>query len=66
MPLSEARKRASAKWDHEHMTTVGVKVTRELAQEFAEACRALGVTKGRIFREAISRTIDDAKKTGES
>lgn len=66
MPLSEARKRANAKWDKEHMTTIGVKVTRTVADAFTAACDTLGVTRGQVLREAIDKTITAAKeKDGE-
>ena len=66
MPLSEARKRANAKWDKEHMTTIGVKTTRAVAEAFASACYTLGVTRGQVLREAVDKTIAAAKeKDGE-
>ena len=66
MPQSDAQKRAKAKWDKEHMTTVGVKVTRAVADSFAAACDMLGVTRGQVLREAVDKTITAAKeKDGE-
>ena len=66
MPLSEARRRANAKWDKEHMTTIGVKVTRAVADSFAAACNTLGVTRGQVLREAVEKTIAAAnEKDGE-
>lgn len=59
MPVSEARKRANAKWDKTNMTTVGVRVTRTLADSFTEACNKLGQTKGEVLRKAI---LDSIKK----
>ena len=60
MPVSEARKRANAKWDREHMTVVSVKLTKPTAQAFAEACDRLGRTRNQVLRDAIQRTISEA------
>ena len=57
MPVSEAKKRANAKWDKEHMTCVTVRVTKKLAKEFADACFLIGRTRGEVLREAIDNII---------
>lgn len=65
MPISEARKRANAKWDKTNMTTVGVRVTRALADSFTEACNKLGQTKGEVLRKAILDSIKVANEEKE-
>lgn len=66
MPVSEAKKRANAKWDKEHMTCVTVRVTKKLAKEFADACFLIGRTRGEVLREAIDNIIIVAKEKRES
>lgn len=65
MPVSEAHKRGNAKWDKEHMTTIGVKVTRALAESFTAACKKLGVTKGQVLRQAVLNSIKAASEKTE-
>lgn len=49
----ESQKRASAKWDKEHMTIVGTKVRRTYAAEFKEACIAAGTTPSAVIKKAM-------------
>lgn len=65
MPLSAARRRANAKWDKAHTTTVSVKLTNDLAADFAAACRQLGVTRGEVLRRAIRACIAQASEQKE-
>lgn len=66
MPLSEARKRANAKWDKAHTVTAGTKVQTHLMESFRDACKVLGVTQGQVFREAIMKTIRSAEELRQS
>ena len=65
MALSEARKRANAKWDKAHTTTVSVKLTNDLAAAFSAACQQLGVTRGEVLRRAIRACIAQASEQKE-
>lgn len=49
----ESQKRASAKWDKEHMTIIGTKVRKTYAAEFKEACRAAGTTPSAVIKKAV-------------
>ena len=40
--VTEARKRANAKWDKENMVVLACKVKRETAEQFKAACAAQG------------------------
>ena len=60
--VSEAKKSAIARWDKEHMTTVGCRVTKEKAAEFKAACETLGVRPNTVIRQAVDQTIAEAKK----
>lgn len=61
MPVSEAQKRASAKFGKVHLVTIGVKVSREMSLQFASACRKMGVSRSQVLREAIMSAISVAK-----
>lgn len=61
MPITEARKRANAKWDREHMTSVSVKMTRTMADKLSAACAKLGLTKGEVLRKAVLEVIKRAE-----
>lgn len=58
--MTEARKKANAKWDKENMTVIGCRVTKAKAQEFRQACAALGVVPNQIFKETIEQIIKKA------
>ena len=42
--VTEARKRANAKWDKENMVVLACKVKRETAEQFKAACAAQGLS----------------------
>ena len=65
--MTESRKKANIKWDKANMTVVGCRITRTKAQEFKEACAALGTVPNQILQEAVNRIIAEAekKKAGE-
>lgn len=60
--MTEARKKANAKWDKANMRIVGCHVTKEKAQRFKEACAVLGVTQNQVLLKAVDETI---KKAGD-
>ena len=45
--LSDAKKKANAKWDKAHMMILGCKVRKDFAAQFREACTAAGTTPQR-------------------
>ncbi len=51
---------AQKKWDRENMTVVGCRITKAKAQEFKEACAALGLVPNQVIRQAIEETIKKA------
>ena len=59
--MTEARKKANMKWDKENMTVLGCRVTKAKAQEFREACAALGMGPNQIFKETIEEIIKKAR-----
>ena len=50
--ITEARKRANAKWDKENMTILGCKVKKEYAAKFRAACAAQGTTPNAVLKQA--------------
>lgn len=51
---------AQKKWDRENMTVVGCRITKAKAQEFKEACAALGLVPNQVIKQAIEETIKKA------
>lgn len=50
--ITEARKRANAKWDKENMTILGCKVKKEYAAKFRAVCAAQGTTPNAVLKQA--------------
>ena len=48
--VTEARKRANAKWDKENMTIIGCKVKKDYAARFRAACVAAGTTPNAVLK----------------
>ena len=61
MPLSEAQKKATAKWQKENMATVGCKLRKEEAEAFKAACSANGVKPNAVLKEFILDYIGNAE-----
>ena len=53
MPVSEAKKKANAKWDAEHRKTVGVCIPIELFEKFSSLCQENGTTKYAVLYQAV-------------
>ena len=64
MPVSEAKKKASAKWDKAHMTTMSCKLTKERAARFKAACEMLGLIPNQVFNKAIDEVLEKAEDQG--
>ncbi len=66
MAVSEAQKRASNKYNLEHMATLGCKVKKDDAEKFKEFCSALGKTSNTVLREFVYSCIErDRKESAE-
>ena len=61
MSITAAQKRANSKWSKEHMVTISVRVRKEVADDFDEACNSLGFTKSGVLKQAIKNIIIVAK-----
>lgn len=66
MPVSESRKRASGKWDAEHMTILGCRVRRGVAEAFKSSCKAAGTTPNAVLLETVKNYIANAKEAQDS
>lgn len=53
MALTESRRRANNKYIAKNYTVLGVKIRRDEADEFKEACKLAGTTPNAIFKKAI-------------
>lgn len=58
-PISEAQKRASNKYNKEHMATLGCKVTKEQAQAFKEHCKNKNSTTNKVLRDFVLDCIQE-------
>ena len=55
---TEAQKRASNKYNKEHMATLGCKVTKEQAKAFKEHCQSKGSTTNKVLRNFVLDSIN--------
>lgn len=58
--VTEARKRANAKWDKENMVVLACKVKRETAEQFKAACAANGTTSNAVLQRAVKAYLEQA------
>lgn len=68
MAVSAAQKRASDKYNREHMATLGCKVTKEQAQAFKDHCQSKGSTANKVLRDFVIDSIgssNGADRKGE-
>lgn len=57
--VTEARKRANAKWDKENMVVLACKVKRETAEQFKAACAAQGTTSNAVLQQAVKAYLNE-------
>lgn len=62
MAVSESQKRASNKYNREHMATLGCKVKKEEAAAFKECCERKGKTTNTVLKEFVLETIEQEKE----
>ena len=68
MAVAESRKRANAKWDKEHMTTLGCKIKRTQAAAFKAYCENQGSTSNTVLKDFVLGCIGEqeaAPRAGE-
>lgn len=64
MAVSDAKKKANAKWDSENMATLACKVKKDHADKFKAYCSEIGKTSNAVLRECVLSCIGEAM--GES
>lgn len=63
---TEAQKRASAKWSAAHMVTLGVKMRRDLAVEFAALTERNGTTRNAVLLQAVRDYVETHRQDGHA
>ena len=63
--VSDAQKKASAKWDKENMIVVGPKLKRSYAADFRAMCEAVGTTPSAVIRKAIDDFMEANTEQGQ-
>lgn len=59
MSVSQAQKKATAKWDKENMTTLGCKVKKNEAVQFKEYAKQQGTTANSLLKEYVLSHIQN-------
>lgn len=62
MAPTEAQKRASNKYNMEHMTTLGCKVKKDQAEKFKAYCSEQGKTANNVLKEYVLECIGENEK----
>ena len=57
--LSDAQKKANAKWDKAHLMILGCKVRKDFAAQFREACTAAGTTPNAVLKQAAEQFLKE-------
>lgn len=60
MAPTDAQKRASNRYNLEHMATLGCKVRKEQAEAFKSYCSLRGMTANNALREYVLKCIDES------
>ena len=64
--VTEARKRANAKWDKENMTILGCRVKKDYAARFRATCVAAGTTPNAVLKQAADDFLKEHPADEES
>ena len=59
MAVSDAKKKANAKWDSENMATLACKVKKEQADRFKAYCSEIGKTSNAVLRDYVLDCIGE-------
>lgn len=61
MAISEAKKRANAKWDQANIKNGSYKMAIELYTSFEQFCKDNNLSKNKVINEAVKMYIDSYK-----
>lgn len=64
MAVSEAKKKANAKWDSENMATLACKVKRTQAEAFKSYCAERGQTSNTVLKDYVLDCIGEQDTEG--
>ena len=59
MAATEAQKRASNKYNQEHMATIGCKLKKDQAEKFKDYCSKMGKTANNVLKEYVLECIEE-------
>ena len=65
MAVSDAKKKANAKWDSENMATLACKVIKDDAAAFKLFCQNNNKTTNTVLREFVLSCIKENEEAGE-
>lgn len=65
MSVSDAKRKANAKWDSENMSTMSCKIKKTQAEAFKAYCEASGKTPNSVIRDFILDCIGSPPTRGE-
>lgn len=65
MAVSEAKKKANAKWDSENMATLACKVKKTQAEAFKSYCMERGQTSNTVLKDYVLDCIGEHTEGGE-
>ena len=60
MALSEAQKRASAKYQRENLARLAWRVKKEQAEKFKSYCKQIGKTSNAVLRDYVLNCISES------
>lgn len=63
MSPSEAQKKASNKYNLEHMATLGCKVKKEQAEAFKEYCYSQGKTSNTVLKDYVLSCLEEQENS---
>lgn len=66
MALSDARKKANAKWDKENMVTIGCKLKKDVADAFRQYCAEKGTTVNAELRDYVLQCVGESMDNGQT
>ena len=62
MSVNDASRDARTRWDKEHLTTIGCKVTKEKAEEFRIACEKRKTNRNAVLLAYVNKFIEESHK----
>lgn len=66
MAISDAKRKANAKWDSENMATLACKVKKEQATQFRAYCSAKGETVNAVLQGYVLSCVGEAPETPQN